>query len=191
MNEMRASDILNQIQKGWPTDVEEIMGWFDSLSQMYDEDKSKIEIESKAIPEPGPTRVKDGKMEWYDLSKGQWLAPWQFIGNRYSVRFKALGRELAVVVDQEGNIIRREYIDSGNYHHNEVIRFLRGWPKAIGQSQHGGRPLGMEEETYKKYRNLAERYYKSKISSQREFCEKFGFSRSTLQRALKFVSGNG
>lgn len=188
---MRASDILNQIQKGWPTDVDEIMGWFDSLSLTYDEDKSNIEIESKAIPEPSLTHVKDGMTEWYDLSKGQWLAPWQFNGIRYSVRFKALERELAVVVDQEGNIIRREYIDSGNYHHNEVIRFLRGWPKTIGQSQHGGRPVGITEKTYEKYRNLAERYYKSEITSQREFCKRFGCSRSTLQRALKFVSGNG
>lgn len=189
---MRATDILNQILMGWPSSSKEITSWFDSLATSYDETIDNIEIGSEAYPKPGPTRFnpKKDKVEWYNLSTDQWQLPWKFIGHRYSIKFKESGRELAVIVDQEGNVLRREYADLGNFHQNEVFDFLRGWTKVVKQTQHGGRPAGMQDKTMANYRELVERFHNS-LLSQREFCREAGISRSTLQRAVKFVSENG
>jgi hypothetical protein len=61
----------------------------------------------------------------------------QLPGIEFTLAFPS-GQKISMNLSRDGEVIERTYVDRGNIHTDAVVKFIRGWQKAIEQAQHGG-----------------------------------------------------
>jgi hypothetical protein len=142
--------LLSEIIEAWPNILphEHILDFLQKIAIYYEVPNNSVSLSMEAFPNP-ISKYENSNLLYFDQIRQIWVAhkDWEAIGTKYILNFETLGRLIYITLDKNGKIIKRGYSDRGDVHFQEVIRFIKKFPKAISQAYKGGAPKGVRRKT--------------------------------------------